>query len=184
VCDVAKRLKVNFNENSDIGKIEKNILDKVLEDALEKMSPEGQAELLRTVSGKTVLPGKGSATTAVLMAMFRAGGFKSYKLTLIVVNWVWRALFGRGLPFVVNHTLLRYLAIGAGPIGWTLVGLWTMLDIASPAYRITVPGVLYVAMLRLGMEMKGIEDDETKEDAASSDTAGTPPADDAPDKGE
>lgn len=40
------------------------------------------------------------------------------------------------------------MAIFAGPIGWALTGLWALMDIAGPAYRVTIPVVIQVAFLR------------------------------------
>ena len=39
-------------------------------------------------------------------------------------------------------------------IGWIITGIWTAIDIAGPAYRITIPAVLQVAMLRKNQKMK------------------------------
>jgi uncharacterized protein YaaW (UPF0174 family) len=33
-------------------------------------------------------------------------------------------------------------------IGWVITGLWTAIDIAGAAYRITIPAVIHVAALR------------------------------------
>lgn len=76
------------------------------------------------------------------------GGFKSYQLTLIIANAIMKALFGRGLTLVANSTLTRIMAILTGPIGWAITALWTMIDIAGPAYRVTIPAVIQVAYLR------------------------------------
>ena len=67
----------------------------------------------------------------------------------IVANAIFKALFGRGLPLVVNAALTRAMAIFAGPIGWVVSGIWLLLDIAGPAFRVTMPAVTLVAMLRL-----------------------------------
>ena len=76
------------------------------------------------------------------------GGFRSYQLTLIIVNAVMKALFGRGLSIAGNALLTRTMSILAGPIGWVITGIWTALDIAGAAYRVTIPAVLMVTMLR------------------------------------
>ena len=76
------------------------------------------------------------------------GGFKSYQLTLIVVNAISRALIGRGLTFAGNAALTRTMAILTGPIGWVITGLWTAIDVAGAAYRVTIPAVIQVAALR------------------------------------
>ena len=72
----------------------------------------------------------------------------SYQITLIVVNAVAKLLIGRGLSVAGNAALTRVMAAFAGPIGWVLTGLWTAIDIAGPAYRVTIPAVIQVAALR------------------------------------
>jgi uncharacterized protein YaaW (UPF0174 family) len=67
---------------------------------------------------------------------------------LIVVNAILKALIGRGLSFAGNAALTRTMAVLTGPIGWAITGIWTAIDIASPAYRVTIPAVIQVAALR------------------------------------
>jgi len=40
------------------------------------------------------------------------------------------------------------MAVLTGPIGWVITGLWTAIDIAGPAYRVTIPTVIQIAVLR------------------------------------
>lgn len=140
-------MKVNYNSNARTEAIEQNMLMKILQDALEKMSPEELRELANSLGVKDL-----SVTRNVLVgafqAIFKAGGFKSYQLTLIVVNAVLKALIGRGLSFGGNILLTRTMAVLAGPIGWIVTGLWTAVDVAGPAYRVTIPAVIQVAALR------------------------------------
>ncbi|OOQ19452.1 ubiquinol-cytochrome C chaperone, partial [Helicobacter pylori] len=35
-----------------------------------------------------------------------------------------------------------------GPVGWIITGVWTAIDIAGPAYRVTVPACILVTTLR------------------------------------
>lgn len=43
------------------------------------------------------------------------------------------------------------IAVFLGPVGWVLTGVWTAIDLAGPAFRVTVPCVLHIAMLRQRM---------------------------------
>ena len=85
---------------------------------------------------------------AACQAAFVAGGFASYQLALIIANAVWKALFGAGLSFATNATITRALSVLTGPIGWAITAIWTVVDIAGPATRVTVPGVIQIALLR------------------------------------
>ena len=78
----------------------------------------------------------------------RASGFLAYQLAVVVANGVARAVLGRGLTFAANAALTRLLGILVGPVGWAITGAWTAIDLASPAYRVTVPCVVQVAAIR------------------------------------
>jgi uncharacterized protein YaaW (UPF0174 family) len=148
LTDVCDKMKVNYNNDSSVEKIENNLLMKILTDAIENMSPEELKELAESTGVKNTSGITPEAMVGVFQAVFRAGGFKSYQLTLIIVNAVMKALIGRGLSFAGNAALTRTMAILTGPIGWVITGLWTAIDVAGPAYRVTIPSVIQVAVLR------------------------------------
>lgn len=148
LMDVCDKMKVNYKKESSVDKIENNLLMKILDDAIEKMSHEELKELAEATGVKSLGNITAQSMTAVFQAVFRAGGFKSYQLTLIVVNAVMKALFGHGLSLAGKVTLTRTMAILTGPIGWVITGVWTAVDIAGPAYRVTIPAVIQVAAIR------------------------------------
>ncbi len=147
LTDVCDRMKVNYNSNSSVTRIEDCLLMKVCEDALDKMSPKEIEDLCLECGMKTVnyTP---EVALGVFQAAFRMGGFRSYQLTLAIVNAVMKILLGRGLSLAGNIALTRAMSVLAGPVGWVITGLWTALDIAGAAYRVTVPAVFMVAVLR------------------------------------
>lgn len=147
VCAVAKRLKVNFNKERDVEVIEEQILLKILEKAWEKMTDKEKVELLKASGSKGVKIGK-QFPAAAFQAIFKAGGFKSYKIMLIVANAVWKFIFGKGLTLGANAALARWAAVFVGPIGWAITAIWTAFDLGGPAYRVTIPCVIHIAMLR------------------------------------
>jgi uncharacterized protein YaaW (UPF0174 family) len=149
VGDVAKKLNVNFNSKSPVVRIERAILEKILSDAVDKMSEKELKDILGELGeNKDFAAGK-PASAAVIIGIFRAGGFKSYQLAVIVANAVVKAILGHGLPFVINTALTKTLAILTGPIGWVITAIWGAIDLAGPAFRVTVPSIVYVATLRM-----------------------------------
>ena len=148
LTDVCDKMKVNYNSDSSVEKIENNLLMKILTDAIENMSPEELKELAKSTGVKNTSGITPEVMVGVFQAVFRAGGFKSYQLTVMIVNAVLKALIGRGLTIGGNILLTRTMAILTGPIGWAITGLWTAIDIAGPAYRVTIPSVIQVAVLR------------------------------------
>lgn len=151
LCDVCDRLKVNYNKKSDVMLIEQHLLMKILTDALEKMSPEEIKQLAAELGiehQKILTP---QVISTVFWAIFKAGGVKSYQLTFTLANLILKAL---GQPPI----LAKFGIIAApspiltkllfGPIGLTISAVLTVIDIAGPAYRITIPAVIEVAYLR------------------------------------
>ena len=146
--DVADKLGVSYNDTTPVATIEGQIQIKILEKAYEKMTDEERRELLDAIGEKhesgipAALPVMGIQTAILL------GGFAAYQVALIVANAVARQILGQGLRLAQNAGLVRVVGVIAGPIGWAVTILWTLFDIAGPAYRITVPCVLQVAYIR------------------------------------
>ncbi len=157
LCDVCDKLKVNYNKKTETTLIEQNMLSKILERSLEEMSDEEIRELCDELGVKnTNKLGKQALSTAAL-TLFKMGGFKSYQLALIVANAVIKAIFQRGLSLGANAALTRGLSILTGHVGWIITGVWTAIDIAGPAYRVTIPACIVVATLRLKAQANEIK---------------------------
>ena len=148
LIDVCDKMKVNYNKSSSVEMIEQCLLLKVLSDALEQMSPEQLKEFASEVGVKNTNGITSEALVSAFQVIFRAGGFKSYQLTLIIANAILKALIGRGLSFGGNILLTRTMAVLTGPIGWAITAIWTLVDIGGTAYRVTIPAVIHVAALR------------------------------------
>lgn len=148
LMDVCDKIKVNYNKKSTAERIENQLLMKILTDAIEKMSPEEINELAHITGLQNHREFNLEGLLGAFQAIFHAGGFKSYQLTLIVANAIMNALIGRGLSLAGNVALSRTMALLAGPIGWIITGLWTAIDIAGPAYRVTIPAVIQISVLR------------------------------------
>jgi uncharacterized protein YaaW (UPF0174 family) len=149
LTDVCDKMKVNYNKDSTVERIEGNLLMKVLNDTIEKLSPGELKEFAESVGVINVADiASPSVFSAICLSIFKAGGFKSYQLTLIIVNAVVKVLTGSGLRLATNATITRALGVLAGPIGWAITAAWTALDVAGPAYRVTIPAVMQVALLR------------------------------------
>ena len=148
VCD---KLKVKYNAHSPVHYIETKLLSMILDDVVGQMTPDQLFELARECGVPNVSdvgkPTK-AAIAIALQAGLRAGGFMSYKLAVIIANFVLKTLIGRGLTVAANAALTRTIGMFLGPVGWVLSGVWLAFDIAGTAYRVTVPAVINVAVLR------------------------------------
>ena len=148
VQDVADKLKVNYTKGNAVAEIEDRIFEKILEKTLEQMTEEEKYNLAIELGlDKGKMSSGGMVSTSILYA-FRAGGFGSYQLTLIIANQIAKLLIGRGLVLATNAALVRFASILTGPIGLALTGIWTMIDLAGPSYKTTIPSVILVATIR------------------------------------
>ena len=146
--DVCDKLSVKHEKNSMTMEIENYLLTKILDDAIGKMSESERAEFAKVVGITNLKTFTPASLTAAIQLAFKAGGVKSFQLTWIIANAVSRAVLGRGITFAGNAALMRTASMFAGPVGWALTGAWTVADIAGPAYRVTIPAVIQVALLR------------------------------------
>jgi len=158
LVDVAKKMKVNFNPESQVELIEMNLLMKVLTDSMEKMTAEQLKEIVETTGLKTTNFTPQAVVAALQIAIMKTGFWAMNKLALIVANAVAKMVLGRGLMIATNaaltQTVARTCAVFAGPIGWAITGLWTLVDLAGPAYRVTMPSVIHVAYMRAKVAYK------------------------------
>jgi uncharacterized protein YaaW (UPF0174 family) len=163
--DVCDKCNAKYNKKDTVTDLENSLLIKILGDALEKMSEADRIEFGKVIGLTNLKTFTPASLTAALQLAFKAGGFTSYRLTLVIANAISRAILGRGLAFAGNAALMRTASVLAGPVGWALTGAWTVVDIAGPAYRITMPAVIQVALLRkrYAAEMAGFKDEIRKE---------------------
>ncbi|WRG54173.1 DUF3944 domain-containing protein [Helicobacter pylori] len=152
LCDACDHLKVNYNEKSNTSLIEKNMLSKLLKDNLEKMSGREIKELgheLGMTNIDKVIGENKQVLIASVLTLFKAGGSHSYALAVSVADAMVRQTLGHGLSSVVGKVALKKtLGILAGPIGWVITGALVSINLAGPAYRVTVPACVLVATLR------------------------------------
>jgi uncharacterized protein YaaW (UPF0174 family) len=155
--DVCSKSGVKDYEGGSVAQRELKLLAKILEQTLENMAPEERRkteEQLREAfqkSGGAHADHGAGVPVALLLAQggVQVAGFAAYQMAVIVANAVAKMVLGRGLTLVGNAALTRVIGLVAGPIGIALTALWTVIDIAGPAFRVTLPCVCHVAYLRL-----------------------------------
>ena len=158
--DVAKELKVTYAKSSSTQEIEDAVIEKILSDVFSKMSEEEIKEffseisedddvLKRTISSYDTnnVPWR-KISMSLVRQILKAGGFATYKLSLIAVNFICKKLFGKGLSLAMNRGLTKMIGnLLSGPIA-LILNAWIIADIAGPATRVTVPAVMLIATLR------------------------------------
>ena len=148
---VLKQCNVKYSESDSIERMEELLLESILKDMWEKLSREERIALfsdlkadIKNIDFKSI----GGITSSMLIQVFRAGGFASYKITLIIVNAIAKAILGRGLSLAANAGIVKGISILVGPIGIIVTALWSVYDLAGPAYRVIIPCTILIAAYR------------------------------------
>ena len=144
---VCKRMNVKVNDDDSTIAMEQELLTSICEQATRKLSDDE----LRNLANKAGIPHKSLNHQMLVTAMLFAIRRNTYLLTEMIYYVTARIanmLLGRYITMMGMSTVGRYLSIAAGPIGWAILAGWTISDIASPAYRVTIPAVMMVASMR------------------------------------
>jgi uncharacterized protein YaaW (UPF0174 family) len=150
LIDVCDKTKINLNEPPSffIEKIENVLLNSLLKQSLENMEQHELKKLAAELGHINLhLP------PAVLMLSIQ----KSIMSNPLIWNSLIFSMLGNlgfkignimATMFTIIPRLHPILAALTGPIGLAISNLWLLSDIAGPAYRVTIPACLYVAVLR------------------------------------
>ncbi len=91
--------------------------------------------------------------SASVLTLFKTGGSHSYPLVIAVADAMVKKTLGHGLTAVAGKVALKKISgILAGPVGWIIAGVLTSINLAGPAYRVTVPACVLIAALRLKLK--------------------------------
>lgn len=152
VRDVCTKQKVpdvrTGTDVSDVAANEEALMRRMFADIWDRMSTEERRLLLESMNLDESSVRLGGAAVVGSIFAGSMGGFGTYQLAVIVANFVARALLGRGLTFAANAAVSRTVSGLLGPVGWIAGGAWLLYDLASPAFRKTVPTVIQIAALR------------------------------------
>ncbi|WP_318385909.1 ubiquinol-cytochrome C chaperone family protein [Enterobacter sp.] len=147
VIDVADKLDAKYEESWPVERIELAVLAAITRKAWKEMD-EGQRKDLLTQMDLT-------AGTAMLfpeeslMTQLTSSRFSSLMLASLIANVFASQILGKTIAMTAaSFVASRGAASFIGPVGWVVTGLWTAFDLSGPAYRITVPAVAQVALLR------------------------------------
>ena len=161
LIDVCDKLKVPYNKESKIERIESCLLQKILVDSWENLTEEQKSEVLKSTGNPSLL--RGEMIPAAALGALSVGGFSTFLIArMIALSILQQKLVSNVAVYgakAFGVTAARQTAINAaskstmalsglklltGPIGWTITGLWTANDIASTAFRVTIPAVIYI----------------------------------------
>jgi uncharacterized protein YaaW (UPF0174 family) len=144
--DVADHLKVERHKSDSAVAVEKGILMCVAARAWERMSSSEKNELAMSLGIGNL--GPGAAALAAVLAAIQSAGVASYRFAAFAAQSIANQVLGRGVAFGAAFAPVQRSGAMLGPIGLAITGVWTIADMASPAYRVTVPCVIQLAYMR------------------------------------
>lgn len=153
LSDVASHVGTSKPGSGDCAQMEMAIIAMVVEHSVCRMSEEDKVTFFESM-GASYRPGMGVAAMAALIASLSAGS-SAYRLAAVVASATMSSLVGRGVVFAGGAAMSRGLSVFAGPVGWAITGIWTAFELASPAYRVTVPCVIQIGHMRQRMLLNG-----------------------------
>ena len=135
--DVCDRLKVNYNKKLSVELLESELLRKVAVTTIESMSEEDIKKFDENLDKTRFLDAAMNNSGPVIMAI-AAIAVSQFSVQVGKKGAI--MLFGRLLAPRIAAFAIPVLNIGAA--------LWTIIDIASPAFRVTIPITNTLAFLR------------------------------------
>lgn len=165
--DVCKKQKVKFNENVPTEILGEALIEKVISDSFDKMNDKEKENFLEELKEnigekefEKFLKGVGGSKgflalsgNMILKLLVKKAGIGLYYWAVQITVWIFHTILKQAAPkwLVFGLPLVMKRAFGAlfGPIAWVVLTAWTIVDIASPAYRVTIPVILYIEAIRI-----------------------------------
>lgn len=149
VNDVCRKVGIKVQRHADCEEMEHLLIEFFTEKALGNMS---ETEL-RGICEELGITHKKQMTKTALIAIIiatRKISMRAYLFIMqLIMSFVERFLVSRTFLVLTGGLLSRSLNILTGPIGTAALTGYTLWEIAGPAYRVTIPAVLQVAMMRV-----------------------------------
>ena len=150
--DAAKKAGVKDIEGLSIEEIEEEMIQCLLRKAIKEARGEDLKELRKQLEEAGLKHKDYSAfvSGASLATLLGANVFRLVmaETSAVIANAVAKQVLGHSLRLAGGAALGRLGAVLAGPIGWAVAGLWMAVDIAGPAFRVTIPCTIHIGMLR------------------------------------
>lgn len=146
--DVCKKMQVYYSNFDETEVVEKALLQKLCSDVVNKMSEAELREMSESLDIPTKSPKKYLIVYAIQLAI-RRGGILFARIAVYISQLITKIILGRGVMMLGANLLNKAFSLFAGPVGLAITIGWTVYDIASPAYRVTVPCVMQIACMRM-----------------------------------
>lgn len=148
VRDVADKVGAANSSGDSNMEVESAIVLKLFQGFFNGMSEAEQAEMLKAFKVKSVSELKSFGHAAAAGATASAATMLGLKMSGIVAGAIATNLLGGAVGTAITLTGGRAVAALMGPIGVGIAAAWSLSDMASPAFRVTMPCVVHIAHMR------------------------------------
>ena len=155
LIDVCSKFKVNLNKNMATHRIEEFLLFKVFANALNQITNEEYEDFIKLLveenfadflNGTRVISKDKALVT--FQEIFKESDIESYKLTIIIVNTIFKAIFKRVLSISSNdESLVKFVRLMNG-VNRMMTSSWSSIYMLGTSTKITIPAVFYIILLR------------------------------------
>lgn len=147
--DVAEKCDVQFNSSFlEVEHVEQLLLSKLLRDALEAASNEELAGIMSELHQNQHMFSRHRAISK-LEKLWKIRNKEGLALMGGITSNVVSQLTGlTSIQRGMSMGLSRLIPMIMGPVGVLLSAIYGVIGMSGPAYRVTIPGVIYIAYLR------------------------------------
>ena len=142
--DVCKKLEIEYEESTLDGELEYDLLATVLKKAFDKLSEVEQNIILE------ILRDNSNEITAnnLFYKIFADDKREKYLLAVLISNTLAKTVCGKDLSLLNDIETINELKVLTAPLGSILMNVDKTYDITGPAYRITLPAIVYMAAMK------------------------------------
>ena len=141
VRDVAEKFNVK-TEWKLIPDIELGIYSKILEKAVKEMSEKDRVKFFKEFNVKYSPDMNEEEIRKIILTLLSAS------LIPAILQIIWPVVAGTTLALGAIGVSTTAISLISLPITALIFAIWGMLDLTGPAFRVTIPCVLFVAILR------------------------------------
>lgn len=145
---VCRQMDVRVGTYDDAATMEHALLERICTSAIKSMSV-GELRNLADKAGIPIKSLKKQVLMAGILAAMQISPVAFRQVAMSVTCEVLSFLLGRGVAVMGVRAFQRSLGIWMGPLQWILLLIWAAWDCASPAYRVCIPAVIQIAIMRL-----------------------------------
>ena len=142
--DVCKKLKIEYEESMLDEELERDLLATVLKRAFDKLSDVERNVLLEILGENS----NEVTLNNLFYKIFADDNEKKYILSVLVSNTLAKTICGKDLSLLNDIKTINELKVLTAPLSSILMNVDKTYDITGPAYRITLPAIVYMASMK------------------------------------